>query len=163
MSHDLLIPIECLPGPVPVGAPVFTDDGVSGIVMGHSLGSVLICTGETSAWRPSSRARLALSRPSTIDDWPARIDGADVAAALLARAMGLDPAGGVIFQLAGDSRRSDLFNPSPLLILWLLSTCSGDVEFSGEDIPALADIDPQDPDADRLALAAVIRSKPWRK
>lgn len=160
--NPLYLPLDCLPGPVPVGAYARTDDRVSGVVMGHSTDSVLICTGETSTWQPISRVGLDISRPSTIDDHPAHIDGADVAAGMLARAMGLDPAGGMIFQLAGDSRRSDLLDVSPPLILWLLSTCSGDVEFSGEDIPALADIDPDHPDAARLALAAVILAAPWR-
>lgn len=161
--NPLHILINRLPGPVPVGAYACTDDRVSGVVMGSTPGSVLICTGEASAWWPNSRVGLDISRPSTIDDHPAHIDGAEVAAGMLARAMGLDPAGGMIFQLAGDSRRSDLLDVSPPLILWLLSTCSGDVEFSGEDIPALADIDPTDPDAARLALVAVILAAPWRK
>lgn len=167
MRPDLLLPLDCLPGPVPVGAPVSAVRGIDGERR----------TGVATEWHPRNGLRVAwpdgavyylcsedagaldLSRPPVdADGYPTRVDGADVAAGMLARAYRMD-----LRQLGlGVTWR----HVAPGL--WELSVCGWGLVFGVDGrasviVPALADIDPTDPDADRLALAAVILAAPWRK
>lgn len=197
MHTDLLIPLAGLPGPVPEGAPVVaTQDatlflpaagdwrikaGWRGTVLGGDhIGWCDEDGKATLLWdiAEDCGVRLDLSRPpADANGWPTRVDGFDVAAALLARAMGLDPAGGVIWRRIGRSDwRLSVREPggqqagSPSLdqyerrfVAELLSPALSSIqrmEGLWVAVPALADIDPKDPDADRLALVAVIKAKP---
>lgn len=160
----LLVPLSDLPGRMPEGAPVRVRKEAARhaglcVALGpyeRTLGYLTII-GRLRA----SELLLDLSPPPIVDGWPEHIDGLDVAAAMLARAMGLDPSGGVLWQLAGDSRRTELLSGPPL-VLWVLMTSDGECEWSGEEDPALLDIDPADPLAPRLAMAAMLRAHPWR-
>lgn len=48
----ILVPVELLPGPVPVGAPIVTDGQDRGIAHGWSPGSVLVACESGAEWYP---------------------------------------------------------------------------------------------------------------
>lgn len=168
MCPELLLPLDCLPGPVPEGAPRLyqtpTGDWMPWDVLGRRWSS-----SDPDGWTWQERALIEtwpvaidLSRPPVdAAGYPTRIDGADVAAGMLARAMGLDPRGGVSWgrcfdlphwTLAGGVKGNGRS--------WSL-TFAGPLRRGQPD--TLSHIDPAAPDADRLALVAVIRAAPWRK
>lgn len=173
MTFDprLLVPLSELPGPVPAGAPIGSDwrDGAfgrySGVLTGYPARETgwldVAWDGGTVSAQPPSQLALDLSPPPMVDGWPEHVDGLDVAAVMLARACGLDPSGGVLWQLAGDSRLTNLLSGAPL-VLWVLMTAAGEREWSEEDVPALLDVDPTDPLAPRRAMATVLKLHPWR-
>lgn len=163
MCDHLLIPLADLPGPVPVGAPGAYDHS-SGpracVIVGHANGEVQALCERTgggqwavTAW--PSQYWLDLS-PPPLDaaGWPTRIDGLDVAAGMLARALGRGAYAGVRWVGISEGR------------YWL----SADVGsyFVGRgggadtyEIPALLEIDRADVLAPRLAMAAVFRARVW--
>jgi len=160
MTDPLLVPLNVLPGPVPVGAPVVIDppDGMTPSV---------VLLGARGQWRvvawPAGRAhfvaadeRLDLdlrAPPPDVDGWLTRIDGLDVAVTMLLRAL-----------TEGEGRPCSVgwYGMEATTPTWALTVDDVWVTFSRSAVPVLADIDPTHPDADRLAMAAVLRAQPWR-
>jgi len=173
----LLVPVELLPGPVPVGAPVVTDDQDRRPVYGWSPGSVLVAREAGAEWYPAARVALDLSPPDLVDGWPVRVDGLHVAAEMLGRAMRSEGwTGGTAGYWSAAALDRTLQRPhAPGLRVWLpiCYSCrradgwteAGDrvLTWCCDTVPALADIDYRDPLAERLAMAAVLRAAPWRK
>lgn len=165
MRPDLLIPLSDLPGPVPEGAPRLYQTPTGDWMLWDALGR-RCSSSDPDGWTWQERAltetwpvAIDLSRPPVdANGYRTRIDGADVAAGMLARAYRMD-----LRQLGlGVTWR----HVAPGL--WELSVCGWGLVFGVDGrasviVPALADIDPTDPDAARLALAAVIKAKPWEK
>lgn len=102
---------------------------------------------------------LDLSPPPLVDGYPTRIDGLTVAASMLARAMGLDPTAcrWHIKTWAGGGWWEWRLHP----VLGPGFTGADTVGSPMAHVPALASIDPQHPDAARLAMVAVLRARPW--
>jgi len=175
IDQRLLIPLDVLPGLVPAGAPKaclcpWCEKWVP------LAGS---CECGCDLCNVDPRQSLDLSPPPLVDGWPTRIDGADVAAGMLARAMRMAQAsshsaagweledhilGMYWFQWTTPHRaRSDKRRYRLLTIGRLIGwACREDDVDGWPCVPALADIDPADHLAPRLALAAVLRSQPWR-
>ena len=150
MDERLLVPVSLLPGPLPAGAPQAGRCECSPEPVALPAGVLYGCCG-------TEEYALDLSPPPTdAAGWPMRIDGLDVAAGMLARAMGRGGPDSVTLGPDG-------------LVFWFDDgePCT-EVHIDGvvyridsERVPALADIDPADPLAPRLAMAAVLRAQPW--
>jgi len=181
----LLIPLDCLPGPVQVGAPFAyeTRHGyITGVVAGRTPdGAALgVDTGCPHPWSVFGMPDvvdlyLDISPPLLVDGYPTRIDGAHVAAEMLARAMAPEGwTGGAAGHWSAAALDRTMQRPNPRgMRLWLpvdyshpgpgpwTSADRRVLSWCCDDVPALADIDPASPNADRLALAAVLRARPW--
>ena len=159
--NPLHLPLAQLPGPAPVVWRGESDWMV--LAVGHDEALIVRHAGDDDichGWEPLADLALDLTDPpADTQGHPTRIDGLDLAAGMLARAMGLDPRGGVSW-----GRHSDLPN-------WTLAgghrangyAWSPTFAAGRGGIPALADIDPANPHADRLAMIAVFAAAPWRK
>ena len=184
MRPDLMLPLDCLPGLVPVGAPAVWrgESDWTVISVGHDEVHIVRHAGDDdicNGWEPLVDLALDLSAPPVdAQGWPLRIDGADVVAGMLARALGLDPSGGVLWRRAGASEWRLMVNrpggqqagPARLDSTERRFVVQAPVSDWGYtrgterlwvEVPALATIDPSDPDAARLALAAVMRARVW--
>jgi hypothetical protein len=172
VDERLLIPVSLLPGPLPVGCILWVDDPQVDLrcpavlyippdaQTPHMACVTLLCgddsdeTGQAMAFNVA-RLSLDLSPPETdLAGWPMRIDGLDVAAGMLARAMGANPAEALRWRVCGLGDRLATFLVDGLGRGWT----------SNDNRAAwwtLADIDPTDALAPRLAMAAVLRARPW--
>jgi len=150
VDERLLIPVSLLPGPVPAGAPTVHLFGCAesehpahapvGLRVGDGAGFCSACSCRRTYGRG---AALDLSPPPTdAAGWPLAVDGLDVAAGMLARAYGYGLDGGV----------------------WVWHVRGGlhiETRWNAASFNAPADIDPTDALAPRLAMAAVLRARPW--
>lgn len=165
----LLLPLDWLPEEAPVGLPcVVTHHGGALDQPGVGKRGVVVATQRqpegcdwldtpagtpwvTVAWAtdsggmacgkqvPAAWVALDLTpRPGVVDALP-------VVAGMVRDALGIDPACGadVSLDVAG------------------FYLCRGEAHWSRDDLPTLADIDPTDPLAARLALVEVVRAAPW--
>ena len=150
MRPDLMLPLDCLPGPVPVGAPVYIRDSgadAPSYVTGRAGAMLRLSGGSVGHFKPWCLLLDISAPPVDAQGWPLRIDGADVVAGMLARAMGKGMSGQ--FFAVGD-------------LGYMLRGGLGQVAYlTHHQVSALATIDPADPDAARLALAAVMRARVW--
>jgi hypothetical protein len=170
MDDRLLIPVTALPSPVPKGAPIAEYWGC----IEHGPQSLdrwrwSHCRHEdhdTEAVECSTYDALDLS-PPPLDPagFPLRIDGLDVAAGMLARVYCGVPVGPASFVIY--DARLQTWQLSALY--WSGRLFASDARYYGAyhdqypvpAIPALADIDPTDPLAPRLAMVAIMRAGPW--
>lgn len=169
MADDLLLPVDLLPGPVPVGVPVvrMTDTnpamprGTLGLLLrwgacpevlwAHPKLGVGWC-GELDRRLPKDLAVDLSPPPLDAAGWPARVDALPIVAGMVARAMGEDSREGVTWRFGGkDDWR-----------LFIIMINGESFTFGEKQVPTLAHIDPAHPHADRLALIEVVRAGPWR-
>jgi len=148
----LLIPFEVFPGPLPSGAPL-ADGGVLLSVEGDRA---WVTDNIPGSWQhparvPIHRLSLHLS-PPPLDDvqWPARVDGAQVAAEMLARTLWGPKTGSIAWYVQNN------------ILTLLMFTKDGGVIATAEWNLHKFNLDPNEPFFERLALAAVIRTRPWR-
>lgn len=106
----LIIPLDALPGVVSAGSPVVMTgyDGRSEVgqyVMATPSGHFAWSNGSHGgSWAAGDRIALLLSPPPLdASGYPLRVDGVDVAARMLARAMGMEP--GPVTWLSADGRQ----------------------------------------------------------
>ncbi len=164
MSADdrLLIPLDVLPGPLRVGAPVVTRYSCDvpdhpKVTYSSPSASATYCPDCARPQRWNQGDALNLTPPETdAAGFPLRIDGFDVAAGMLARAMGVDPRARFLWfeglrlaSLTGIGSGA-IFEPTK-------------IRPGSRVVPVLADIDPTDPLAPRLAIVAIMWAKPWSK
>lgn len=168
MIDPLLLPLDSLPGPVPVGVwgrHRYQDHaGDLGMIVGyHATGSTkgwpIIDDGRARVFGPPAcspkEVEIDLRPPPLADGWPTRVDALPIVVGMVARALEIDeaimevrPQGvgvAVIFRVGAE----------PVVVFYPPS----DGGFGS--VPALADIDRNDPDRVRLALAAIVRAKVW--
>lgn len=170
---ELLIALSDLPGVVPAGAPSFTDGIGRGVFAkpaeAGNVQFILVNPHEEPYALRWDTTPLDLSAP---DPAGSRIDGLHVAAGMLARAMG-HPEGSTVFWLPNRKDRVcflQTYSPSPIrgnndfiqfypdrTVIGLAA--GGLLELPG--IAAVGDVDPADPNADRLAMIAIIGARPW--
>lgn len=174
--NPLLVPVDLLPGPLPHGAPRRSAcrrcggfDVRAFCSMCGDSGYDHYCNDGCQACGGSACLHLDLFPPPLVDGWPTDIDGVDVGAGMLARAMGADVTDGPSHRF-GWHRPYKARSSARDFRLLLVSGCVG---FADREracprdrwhcIPTLADIEPTDPMASRFAVAAALRAAPWKR
>lgn len=164
MDDRLLIPVSDLPGPLPLGAPavcrvviegIHDDERTLRLMSPDDAASMVLDLHPSLVPRARPIYYLDLTPPPLdANGWPTRIDGLDVAAGMLAHAFGsggpawLERVGDDVWQIRAPYAIFTTFCARPVGMGWI-------------HVAALADIDPTDPLADRLAMAACFRARVW--
>ena len=103
---------------------------------------------------------LDLSPPPLVNGWPTRVDAYPVVEGMLKQALGLSStcAFAVAYSTTGDAVLA-FFERRELTVRVFSSIARTD----GVHVPAIADINPADPLADRLALRALVMARVWEE
>lgn len=157
----LLVPLSELPGRVPEGSPVrVREEAERGAGICMALGSYERTFGYSTiiGFLLAPDLLLDLSPPPLVDGWPERVDGLDVAAAMLARACA--GAKGWVSGVEGEWGLCADGHPVPL---WSRPPNAGMRTLVLANVDEMhLDVDLDDPLAPRLAMAAALKAHPWR-
>ena len=189
--NPLHIPLATLPGPVPVGCPVYHPKYGSGVLSEPDedgeyvavftcheviLDSPHVVRAIVHACNMPGVCADLTPPPLDAQGWPTRIDALPVVVDMIARAMGHPEGQSALTSNTegtwalhtrwcdGQPRSAEhRFNPDPIRGgVWRMGGINAPVRVS-DPVTALASINPTDPLAARLAAVAILNAKPWEK